>query len=121
MSCQHMLTNGPKVQELKLACQAMARWSRRKLKQDGSYIELDSQIIHSDLDASGDRVSFPNTIKNNIDGRLQDRACIRTPLITPPRVTPAPMSWRAKALATRRGNLNSIPVTHIVKGKKWPL
>lgn len=38
------------------------------------------------------------------------------PLPTP-RVTPALLSQGAKALATKPGNLNPIPGTHMVEGK----
>lgn len=32
------------------------------------HVKLDPQIVHGDLNASGDRVGFPNSVKNDVNG-----------------------------------------------------
>lgn len=47
--------------------------TKRNITESKSHIELDSQIIYSDLNSSCDWISFPNSIKYNIDCCLKGK------------------------------------------------
>lgn len=47
--------------------------TEKAVRINQSHIKLDSQIIHSDLNASCDWICLPHAVKHNIDGCLQGR------------------------------------------------